>query len=228
MEGAGGVGGLISMTVHQGTNAGTYFYCLDGNGNVAAVVSASNGAIAGQWEHDPFLGVLRATGPLAFLSPFLGSTKFYDWDTGLYYYGYRYYDPDSGRFLGRDPLEEFGGLNVYGVTGNDFVNQYDVLGLVGPVGAFLIDCLEQFAGSIIIEWLADSGDKTLACGLVADEIRSGKHIGCKGELVLSGKPYMNNMPDKDILDRVADCLWRKIKSKGVGNMLKKLPQGVER
>ncbi len=48
LQGAGGVGGLISMTVHQGTNAGTYFYCFDGNHNVAALVNATNGAIAAQ------------------------------------------------------------------------------------------------------------------------------------------------------------------------------------
>ena len=40
MQGAGGVGGLISMTVYIGANAGTYFYCYDGNGNVVALVNA--------------------------------------------------------------------------------------------------------------------------------------------------------------------------------------------
>ena len=32
MQGAGGIGGLISMTVYGTPNAGTYFYCYDGNG----------------------------------------------------------------------------------------------------------------------------------------------------------------------------------------------------
>ena len=34
---AGGVGGLISMKVCTGSNAGTYFPCYDGNGNVEAM-----------------------------------------------------------------------------------------------------------------------------------------------------------------------------------------------
>jgi uncharacterized protein RhaS with RHS repeats len=45
------------------------------------------------------------------------------------YYGYRYYDPKTGRWPSRDPIEEQGGLNLYGFVGNDGVNQYDVLGL---------------------------------------------------------------------------------------------------
>ena len=64
-QGAGGVGGLISMTVYSGANTGTYFYCYDGNGNVMALVNASNGAIAGQYEYGPFGEVIRATGPMA-------------------------------------------------------------------------------------------------------------------------------------------------------------------
>jgi RHS repeat-associated protein len=43
---------------------------------------------------------------LAFINPFLFSTKLYDSETGLYYYGYRYYDPSTGRWPNRDPLCE--------------------------------------------------------------------------------------------------------------------------
>jgi len=44
------------------------------------------------------------------------------------YYGYRYYDPITGRWPSRDPIEEEGGINLYGFVGNDGVNQWDVLG----------------------------------------------------------------------------------------------------
>jgi len=73
---------------------------------VAALVNAANGALAAQYEYDPFLGVTRASGALAFVNPFLGSTKFFDAETGLYYYGYRYYDPSTGRWPNRDPIDE--------------------------------------------------------------------------------------------------------------------------
>jgi RHS repeat-associated protein len=49
-------------------------------------------------------------------------------ETGLVYYGYRYYDPSNGRFVGRDPIEETGGLNLYGFCRNDGVNRWDMLG----------------------------------------------------------------------------------------------------
>lgn len=42
--------------------------------------------------------------------------------------GRRYYDPGKGRFVGRDPIEEQGGLNLYGFCGNNGVNRWDVLG----------------------------------------------------------------------------------------------------
>jgi len=45
------------------------------------------------------------------------------------YYGFRYYHPETGRWLSRDPIGERGGLNLYEFVGNDGVNQWDYLGL---------------------------------------------------------------------------------------------------
>ena len=43
-------------------------------------------------------------------------------------YGYRYYDPLTGRWPSRDPIEENGGENLYGFVGNDGVGYYDLFG----------------------------------------------------------------------------------------------------
>ncbi len=59
----------------------------------------------------------------------LFSTKYYDWETGLYYYGYRYYSPTIGRWLSRDPIGEKGGRNLYGFVDNNPLNLNDFLGL---------------------------------------------------------------------------------------------------
>lgn len=44
------------------------------------------------------------------------------------YYGYRYYDPATGRWPSRDPIEERGGTNLYAFVGNDGVRKLDFLG----------------------------------------------------------------------------------------------------
>ena len=49
--------------------------------------------------------------------------------TGLYYYGRRFYSPSLMRWINRDPIEEEGGLNLYGFCGNSAVSFYDALGL---------------------------------------------------------------------------------------------------
>jgi RHS repeat-associated protein len=48
---------------------------------------------------------------------------------GGIYYGYRHYSPELGRWLSRDPISERGGVNLYGMVGNDAVVTVDVLGL---------------------------------------------------------------------------------------------------
>jgi len=44
-------------------------------------------------------------------------------------YQYRHYDPATGRWPSRDPIEEYGGINLYGFVGNNGVNRWDFLGL---------------------------------------------------------------------------------------------------
>ena len=44
-----------------------------------------------------------------------------------------HYETASGRsnWPNRDPIEEWGGLNLYGFVGNDRVNDFDYLGMLG-------------------------------------------------------------------------------------------------
>jgi RHS repeat-associated protein len=101
------------------------------------LVNAASGEWAARYEYGPFHELLRATGPLARVNPFLSATKYHDWETGLSYYGYRYYDSGSGRWLNRDPLGEAGGLNLYEFVGNDSVNGVDPLGLFWRFGPYV-------------------------------------------------------------------------------------------
>jgi len=102
LQGAGGVGGLLSVILPGETPVET-FAVYDANGNVTEYVNASGTTVA-HYEYDPFGGISRQTGALADEFPHRFSTKYLDSETGLVYYGYRYYSPDCGRFLSRDPL----------------------------------------------------------------------------------------------------------------------------
>jgi len=79
-------------------------------------------------EYGPFGEVVRASGAMAGVNPFQFSTKYTDAETGLNYYGYRYYNPSTGRWLSRDPLEEQGGANLYGFVGNNPLDRFDPYG----------------------------------------------------------------------------------------------------
>lgn len=54
-------------------------------------------------------------------------TQFPGADTAIS--GRRYYSPSQGRWLGRDPIEEKGGLHLYGFCGNNPINRWDLLGM---------------------------------------------------------------------------------------------------
>jgi RHS repeat-associated protein len=128
-QGAGGVGGLVSVTAHSGPDAGTYFYCYDGNGNVAGLINAADGRLTAQYGYGPFGEVLRATGPVAKANPFRFSTKYQDEETDLVRYEPgRYYGPSWGGWLSRDPIGEQGGPNLYGFVGNGPIDKFDILG----------------------------------------------------------------------------------------------------
>ena len=62
-----------------------------------------------------------------------------------FYYGYRYYSPELGRWLNRDPIEEDGGYNLYVFVFNSPAYDVDVLGLSAYQAC--LDRCEQRQGS---------------------------------------------------------------------------------
>jgi len=117
----GGIGGLLE--VRQGGQ--TYQYLYDGKGNVAALADGSENVVAA-YAYSPFGELLAGGGSVN--QPFGFSTKRYDPQTGLSYYGYRFYSPELGRWLNRDPLGEAGGINLYGFVGNSPIDWIDFYG----------------------------------------------------------------------------------------------------
>jgi RHS repeat-associated protein len=128
-QGAGGVGGLLLVTDYDVTTT-HHWPAYDGNGNVAALVAQADGSLSARYEYGPFGEAIRATGVMGKKNPIRFSTKYTDDQTGLLYYGYRYYNPATGRWINRDPIEEQGGLNHYAFVKNHAVLEWDYCGLV--------------------------------------------------------------------------------------------------
>ena len=98
-----------------------------GNKNITQLISSTTGAIINKYEYNPF-GALAVNNETVD-NPFKFSSEYNEKETGLVYYNYRFYDPSNGKWLSRDPIEEFGGANVYSINGNDTVDSIDLLGL---------------------------------------------------------------------------------------------------
>jgi RHS repeat-associated protein len=133
-QGAGGVGGLLASRIGESE----YYPLYDGNGNVTQYRDASSTVAHFEW--DAFGAIAAFTGPkwdfnLRF------STKYHDFETGLNYYGYRYYDSQTGRWLNRDPIEEEGGLNLYGFVDNNAIENVDYLG--NAIATIVAEALAQ-------------------------------------------------------------------------------------
>jgi RHS repeat-associated protein len=141
MQGAGGVGGLVSV---KPSGAAAHFAAYDGDGNVAALVDGSAGTGSASYEYSPFGETIRATGTMALANPLRFSTKFSDDESDFLYYGYRYYNPSTGRWLNRDPLDEQGGRNLYGFCLNNSVDNCDADGrfvlVIGGVAVTVAEC----------------------------------------------------------------------------------------
>ena len=123
IQGAGGVGGLV-LTESNGT---THAVSYDANGNISEYIDLADGSVDTHLEYDAFGRVIASTGTAP--SNFGFSTKYADVETGYLYYGFRYYDPETGRWPNRDPIGERGGVNLYAFVGNDGVNSWDLFGL---------------------------------------------------------------------------------------------------
>lgn len=135
---SGGVGALLEVTNFVSGSPTDYFPAYDGNGNVVALINAggssSTPSLATVYEYSPFGETLRAEVFDSAMqdAPFRFSTKYTDVESGLAYYGNRYYAAALGRFINRDTIEEAGGVNLYGFVSNDPVSKWDVLGNFDP------------------------------------------------------------------------------------------------
>ena len=119
----GGVGALLA--IKEGSS--THYPLYDYRGNVNQIIDAE-ATVKAVYQYDAFGKLAQKTG--SYESEFQFSTKRYDAQTGLAYFGYRYYLPEQMRWLTRDPIDIAGGFNIYEyVLGNP-------VSFVDPTGEF--------------------------------------------------------------------------------------------
>jgi RHS repeat-associated protein len=115
--------GVQEVAANATTNL---FYSRDHLGSVREVTDA-NGNLVARYDYDPWgrqtqmLGTYKADWGYAGYFVHRASKLNLTW--------YRAYDPDLGRWVSRDPIEEDGGLNLYGYIGNNPLNSNDPDGL---------------------------------------------------------------------------------------------------
>ena len=128
LQGAGGVGGLLMVVKGRANPPGEpHFPSYDANGNITDLVD-TNGSVVAHYEYDPYGNTIAQSGDYADTNPFRFSSKYFDDETSLYYYGHRFYNPELGRFIARDPVGEDGGMNVYVFVENGPIRRIDPFG----------------------------------------------------------------------------------------------------
>jgi RHS repeat-associated protein len=151
LDGAGGIGGLLARS--HGYSSGNWsthsFYHADGNGNITYMLNSSQSVVA-SYRYDPFGNIISQSGSLADANVYRFSSKEIHVASGMYYYLYRFYDPNLQRWINRDSIRELGfealrahytrkgkptrrdGDNLYKFVENDPVSKWDYLGLDNP------------------------------------------------------------------------------------------------
>jgi RHS repeat-associated protein len=234
MQGAGGVGGLLEVSYH-GAQTTNCFVAFDGNGNVSALANAADGTVAAQYEYGPFGELIRATGPMAKVNPFRFSTKYCDDETDLVYYGFRYYNPATGRWLSRDPIGETGfeapgkgrasalagGVKLYVFVGNNPVNLNDLNGLNECALGALVEAFHIFLQAKVNKDNKSSLDAAAAkcgphtsgccwCCTIAVFYESGENIIKSTDTILSKKSCGDTFPPEWIYPRDESLVYTSV------------------
>jgi RHS repeat-associated protein len=91
--------------------------------------------LAAKYLYDPYGNTLSVYGSLAAANTYRFSSKEWNGNSGVYYYLYRFYDPNLQRWVNRDPILEKGGHNLYEFAGNEPIGILDAFGLALVLGS---------------------------------------------------------------------------------------------
>jgi RHS repeat-associated protein len=109
-------------------NGETYYLHYDQVGTLKAI-SDTNHNIVKEITYDTYGNILQDSNP-SFKIPFGFAGGLHDTDTNLVHFGYREYDPYTGKWTTKDPIDFNGGdSNLYGYVLQDPVNLVDPEGV---------------------------------------------------------------------------------------------------
>jgi RHS repeat-associated protein len=166
----------------QGMQVGStnYYYTRDHLGSIREMTDSS-GIVQTRYDYDPYGRRTKVNGSVDTDFGFTG--HYYHQPSGLNLALYRAYDADLGRRISRDPIEEFGGLNLYGYVGNNAVNIVDPLGLefLTDGRTALDDFIEQFINMRQAKW--KNSDKYFHCMANCNAARRGGIDASDAELL---------------------------------------------
>jgi len=192
------VGGNMA---HYGSGTTNYrYYLTDDYVQSTRALYDDSGNLAGSYDYTPY-GDTLASQKFGATSHLYGDL---DWDTeaNLYFAPYRYYNPDSARWLTRDPLDMVNGPNVYDYVSAMPITHMDSLGLVDA--SRLAECLFH---TIKCDWESLDIKTCAACG-----------VEC---VFWGGWP-----PHCEDIHKVAPHLWNLIPWRKWWNVIKKLPKKI--
>ncbi|MEW5894807.1 MAG: RHS repeat-associated core domain-containing protein, partial [Candidatus Omnitrophota bacterium] len=140
-----------------------YYLTYDQVGSLRAVTDSS-GTVVKRIDYDSFGNILSDSTP-SFSVPFGFAGGLHDLDTGLVRFGFRDYDPETGRWTAKDPIRFLSGeTDVYGYAANNPISFTDPLGLAAD------DVCEFDLGDVfkpIIDWSAEVNWETVGIGTVS-------------------------------------------------------------
>jgi RHS repeat-associated protein len=122
------LGDQLLVVIKPGESA--YYFHNDHLGT-PQVLTDGNGNIVWKAVYTPFGEAVASIQTVE--NPFRFPGQYYDSETGLHYNYFRYYNPQTGRYITPDPIGLEGWINLFAYVNNP-INWTDPLGLLGPFG----------------------------------------------------------------------------------------------
>ena len=120
-----GKGAEIGAAIAMEFDGKMYVPIHDHIGNVSCLVDGTSGKVYESYRYSAF----GETEEQETINPWRFSSKRHDDETGFIYFGRRYYDAETGRWVTPDPIGREGGPNLYAYVMNGPLTHIDLYGL---------------------------------------------------------------------------------------------------